>query len=59
MIRIIDKSGAVLRYFDADTLSGANLSGSDLRGAYLNRWQGRNGIVGNVTLGKRNHGVKL
>ena len=54
MKRIIDKSGAVLRYFDADTLSGANL-----RGAYLNRWQGRNGIVGNVTLGKRNHGVKL
>ena len=34
-MKILDKSGAVLRYFDADTLSGSDLSGSDLSGANL------------------------
>ena len=34
-MKILDKSGAVLRYFDADTLSGADLSDADLRGADL------------------------
>ena len=34
-MKILDKSGAVLRYFDADTLSGANLSDANLSGANL------------------------
>ena len=34
-MKILDKSGAVLRYFDADTLSGSDLSGSDLSYADL------------------------
>ena len=34
-MKILDKSGAVLRYFDADTLSGANLSDANLRYANL------------------------
>jgi len=41
MIKILNKSGAVVKQVDADTLRGAYL-----RGAYLNRWQGRNGNVG-------------
>ena len=62
MIKILDKSGAVLRYFDADTLSGADLSGANLNGSDLiiitwSHWETYI-TPGHIRIGCQSHGLE-